>query len=921
MLEPGSQLGPYTIAREVGRGGMGVVYLARDTRLDRDVAIKSLPEHLAADPDRLARFEREAKALAQLHHENVAGIYGVEEADGARYLILEYVEGETLADRLDRGSIPVDEAIEIATQIAAGVEAAHEAGVVHRDLKPANIKFDGESKAKVLDFGLARADESSTTGSSMSQLPTLTTPAHTPTMAGVIMGTAAYMSPEQARGRKVDKRSDIWSFGVVLYEMLTGAGPFRGETVTDSIGAILHKDVDLNALPKDAPKGVRHVISRCLERDKSLRYRDIGDVRLDLAGTDDASEEQASGARVGLGVLPAVLIVVLVAIVALTSGMQLGGSDTAFDDVMHVTVPRTVEGGFASRHLYFDVSHQHQEVIFVGEEALPDGSRVSALYVRPLYAPNAQKIKGTEHARRVHVSPDGNTLLYLWNDPDGPREEIRRVALEGGPSVTLRSNDFAGGFGTNFPYVWLSDTTVVMLNSNLLSVLEYSLESEQSRVIADVSDVIPYAAFVIPGLMMPDGRTITLSVANVKPGRGPGMDLYALDVTTGELTLIMEIASHATVFDGGRRIAFLRDDNLCVAEFDLSSKRVIGEWTPVISSVEDYEISPDGDLYYVATSGGDTTTDILSVDLQGQREVLTETSELFDGTLDLSPDGRYLGVRSRETDRNGPPVAKIIDLQAGFVTPVVESLEPTSDPIWISQNELALYQFTSFGYIDIRTVVLDSGEQPTAVVPLGESGGVQTLMNFTSDGRWMAYVLAENIDSTKQDIYIKDMESDSEARPLLSTSAAHILPTFSPNDRWLAYCTDASGQLRVVVQGFDPESGDLTGRAVPVSLRLGMNPIWSSNGEYLYFIDSETGSMKRVSVTYDPEFSLSVPEEVLTSTQLSGLRTTSYRCIELMDDDERFVFMTLPEEQTANGGISLIFNWLVELDEIMPLSN
>ncbi|MHC4976986.1 MAG: serine/threonine-protein kinase, partial [Planctomycetota bacterium] len=251
-LEQGSQLGPYTIAREIGRGGMGVVYLARDTRLDRDVAIKSLPEHLATDPDRLARFEREAKALAQLHHENVAGIYGVEEQNGAKFLILEYVEGETLADRLDRGSIPPDEAIEIATQIAAGVEAAHEAGVIHRDLKPANIKFDGEGKAKVLDFGLARADESSTTGSSMSQLPTLTTPAHTPTMAGVIMGTAAYMSPEQARGRKVDKRSDIWSFGVVLYEMLTGAGPFRGETVTDSIGAILHKDVDLNALPKDA---------------------------------------------------------------------------------------------------------------------------------------------------------------------------------------------------------------------------------------------------------------------------------------------------------------------------------------------------------------------------------------------------------------------------------------------------------------------------------------------------------------------------------------------------------------------------------------------------------------------------------------------------------------------------------------------
>ncbi|MHC4976330.1 MAG: serine/threonine-protein kinase, partial [Planctomycetota bacterium] len=295
MLDPGSSIGPYTIDREIGRGGMGVVYLARDTRLDRDVAIKSLPEHLASDPERLARFEREAKVLATLNHPNVAGIYGVEEVDGARYLILEYVEGETLAVRLDRGDIPPDEAVEIALEIAAGVEAAHEAGVIHRDLKPANIKFDAEGRIKVLDFGLARAEESSSTGSSMSQLPTITSPAHSPTMAGVILGTAAYMSPEQARGRKVDKRSDIWSFGVVLYEMLTGAGPFRGETVTDSIGAILHKDIDFNSLPPATPSSVRHVIARCLERDKANRYRDIGDAAYDLRHLAQIGETGSGG--------------------------------------------------------------------------------------------------------------------------------------------------------------------------------------------------------------------------------------------------------------------------------------------------------------------------------------------------------------------------------------------------------------------------------------------------------------------------------------------------------------------------------------------------------------------------------------------------------------------------------------------------
>lgn len=279
MLE---RVGPFEVLREVGRGGMGVVYLARDTRLDREVAIKALPEHLASDRSRLERFEREAKTLAGLSHPNVAGIHGVEEQGGSRYLVLEYVDGETLADRLDRGPLPVDDAVEYAVQIAAGVEAAHEAGVIHRDLKPANIKITPDGEAKVLDFGLARVEEA---GSSTGALdsPTMTQrPQHSPTIEGAILGTAAYMSPEQARGRRVDKRTDIWSFGVLLYEMLVGASPFHGETATDSIGAVLHKDLDVQRLPSETPAHVRRVLDRCLVRDKNLRYRDIGDVRVEL---------------------------------------------------------------------------------------------------------------------------------------------------------------------------------------------------------------------------------------------------------------------------------------------------------------------------------------------------------------------------------------------------------------------------------------------------------------------------------------------------------------------------------------------------------------------------------------------------------------------------------------------------------------
>ncbi len=284
------RIGPFEIMKELGRGGMGIVYLARDTRLDRQVAIKALPDHLASDPVRLERFEREAKTLAGLSHVNVAGIYGVEDQDGARYLVLEFVEGETLADIIDRGPIQLDDAIEFAAQIAAGLEAAHEAGVIHRDLKPANIKITPDGVAKVLDFGLARTDEATSSSGALDN-PTLTTPQpqHSPTIEGAILGTAAYMSPEQARGRKVDKRTDIWSFGVVLYEMLVGASPFHGETATDSIGAVLHKDLELDRLPAGTPRDVRRLISRCLHRDRNARLQSIGDARIELQEAADPS--------------------------------------------------------------------------------------------------------------------------------------------------------------------------------------------------------------------------------------------------------------------------------------------------------------------------------------------------------------------------------------------------------------------------------------------------------------------------------------------------------------------------------------------------------------------------------------------------------------------------------------------------------
>ena len=288
MSEVPQQVGPYIILREIGRGGMGVVYLARDTKLDREVAIKCLPDELAVDAERLARFEREARTLASLNHPNIASIYGLEEVDGKRYLILEYVEGPTLEQRLSRGAIPVDAAAPIALQIAQAIEGAHEKGIIHRDLKPANIKFTSNDQVKVLDFGLAKPLDDQASSMTDRETSPMILQGESPTLPGVILGTAGYLSPEQARGRPVDKRTDVFGFGCVLYEMLTGLPPFPGETATDSMAAVLHAEPNWKALPADTPTTIQLVLHRCLNKDRKHRLHDIADVRIEL-------EELAAG--------------------------------------------------------------------------------------------------------------------------------------------------------------------------------------------------------------------------------------------------------------------------------------------------------------------------------------------------------------------------------------------------------------------------------------------------------------------------------------------------------------------------------------------------------------------------------------------------------------------------------------------------
>jgi serine/threonine protein kinase len=440
-LSAGTRLGPYEILAPLGAGGMGEVYRARDTKLRRDVAIKILPQIFTSDPERLARFEREAQMLAALNHSHIGAIYGVEDADGVHALVLELVEGETLAERLRRGSVPVVEALAIARQIADALEAAHERSIVHRDLKPANVKITPDGQVKVLDFGLAKAVVSNTTGPDLSQSPTLTV---SNTSEGAILGTAAYMSPEQARGKTVDKRTDIWAYGCVLYELLTGRKAFAGETASDAIAAILEREPDWTKLPATAPAPVPRLLRRCLEKDPSRRLRDIGDARLEV---DDAlsSPAQADLQK------PAIMT-------RRTAISALAGAAGAATGIFAI---RRYRGPVLRNLTQFSVAMPEGEVLRASFERhvamSPDGNHIAYsaenFYIRPLRDLKSVKVEGAAASQgdAPFFSPDSRSLVFVLFEPN---IRIQRMALSGGaPTNICRVGSVAG-------QTWADDDTI-----------------------------------------------------------------------------------------------------------------------------------------------------------------------------------------------------------------------------------------------------------------------------------------------------------------------------------------------------------------------------------------------------------------------------------------------------------------------------
>jgi predicted Ser/Thr protein kinase len=905
MLE--GMIGPYRVGQEIGRGGMGVVYLAHDTRLDRAVAIKALPDELAGDPGRLERFEREARTLAQLHHPAVAGIYGVEERDGHKFLVLEYVEGETLAERLDRGPLPVDEALEVAGGIASGVEAAHDAGVIHRDLKPANVKLTPEGRIKVLDFGLARTEDTGSSGS-FSENPTLTTPApHSPSVPGAILGTAAYMSPEQARGRRVDKRTDIWSFGAVLYEMLTGAGPFAGETASDSIGAILHKDVDLDRLPAATPPAVRQVLERCLERDRSMRYRDIGDARIDL---ERAQRQPAPGApeRRRRGT-PAPLILALVAVAAAIAGAAAWTLKPAppapAPEVarLSLTLPWARE-----RVVWFDVSPDGRMIAaIVREQDRPE--QTWSVYLRRLDRAGFERLHTLRRSPNMLVfTPDGRDLI-VGEYTESNRDILSRLPVEGGRPVPLVDAE-TGRFGIPARPVWVSaDEFLVTGETELWRVFAISVRDGGTRPVVEVAqgefDLYRFTSGVA------GGRFALIDTFELSEGAAT-LTIRALDLETGQTRVVAERAQEG-VFVAPDAIVLRRSDAWFAAAFDPATCEIVGELVPLADEMAAWRVA-DGAGHLVGLGSGSSRGTLSMITREGAVSVVSPARRDYTPmALMTSPDGAWATAQYRESPDEVRETLACVDLATGSQRIIRTGLQ---FPVrWLDDGRLLYLRVpedAEFEQRDLGVEVLawdpeSSASTPVARVTLPNNGG----LDATPDGSVMVMGrlgggAAGDEASTIRVIDLTDARA--EPRVVHSTRSWIGKIALSPDARWLAFASGATGRAEVYVMRF---AGERPGRPVRVSRDGGNFPVWAHGSSELLFMapasDGVGATLVGATITGEDRPVVSPPTPVL------GLDAIDGDHIAPTADGSAFVFVDTPERDPEDEHLLVVLGWADEL--------
>jgi Tol biopolymer transport system component len=904
----GQTLSHYRITAALGAGGMGEVYRATDTSLHREVAIKVLPPEVAQDPERLARFRREAHLLAALNHPTIAAIYGLEEAEATPFLALELVEGEDLKERLAKGPIPVGETLEIAEQIAEALEEAHGKGIVHRDLKPANVKLTPEGKVKVLDFGLAKAwsgdaPDGSSPSAALSQSPTL---AHSGTVAGVILGTAAYMSPEQARGKRVDKKADVWSFGVLLWEMLTGQALFAGETVTDVIAQVVTKKPDLDALPERTPAPVRRLLTRCLRKDPRTRLPDIGAARLDLQDLLDGREAETDvpdGETPGLAGAERRRARERWGWLAVSAVLGTLAAGLALVHFREAPPPRPPAGQFtveAPEGWRFHSwgwpvpSPDGRQILF---RAVPGATlhsaeeedRATMLWTRPLEALAARLLAGTEHVEHPFWSPDGASVGFF---ADG---ELRRLTLASGLVQRICALPRPGvASGAD----WSEDGTIAFAVGGATDgeVFTVGAEGGEPQPFSPSGATKGGALRVFPQFLAGGKRLGFLSLGQ---GLTPGYDVAAVD----------DPAQGRRVLDGvlraqfaGRYVFFLQDSTLVAQPLDAENVEPTGAPVAVAASVgamEGYSgigwfgVSAGGTLAYMAEEAVSGAVQLTWVDRRGGALGTVGAPGRYKQVV-LSPDERNVAVEVRN-DQSGDDLW-VIDVARGVPTRVTSGLGNEDNPVWSPDGRSLVFSSTQpDGKNDLRRKELRATAPETV---LTDSPGGDYPESWSPDGRTLLFI--RNPSAGKQSIWALPPGGDEEAESILNADVFVDEPQVSPDGRWLAYLSQESGRSEVYVEPF--RRG---GESVRVSVDGGGQPKWRADGKELFFasLDGRLRSVTFRVVDGRPEVSL--PTELFEIGAYSGPDFDDYA---IGADGQRFL-VKRPVDAARPRRMHVITNW------------
>ena len=684
-LAPGVRLGPYEVIAQIGVGGMGEVWRATDTNLKRAVAIKVLPEAVAADRDRLARFQREAEVLAALNHPNIAHIHGLEKSGGTTALVMELVEGPTLADRIARGPLPVDEALAIAKQIAEALEAAHEQGIVHRDLKPANVKVREDGTVKVLDFGLAKAVEPAGASSDMSRSPTITSPAMT--QMGMILGTAAYMSPEQAKGRAVDKRTDIWAFGVVLYEMLTGRRPFDGEDMTEVLGAVVRLDPTWEALPADVPPAIRTLLQRCLVKDSRRRVADVAAALFVL-------EHQAAPPPTALVVPPGRIRTSSLA-AGIAGAFILAGLAAAVTWLLtRSPTPDVVRTTIATSGTTALAVHGADSDIAITQ----DGSRVvyrgtNQLVVRTLNQLEPAILSGLGSPRGVFLSPDGQWVGYF----DGIN--LQKVSITGGAPVTITQALSRGSEGPRGA-TWGDDGTIIFATNARNKGLQRVSSSGGEPAVLTVPDAERGENEHVWPEFLPGGKSVLYTITP-RSGIVENSLIAMLDLETGTSKPLFRGGSHARYVPTGHLVYGLAGTLRAVA-FDLARLEVVGTAVTVVEGImtsaasgsADMALARNGSLVYVSNADSDSRGEVTLVDRQGHPNVLPGMAAGGYRDVRVSPDGARLAL----TFQND---IWIYDMRRTTMTQLTRDPAQDKSPLWTPDGQRIIFTSRRRGYAEL----------------------------------------------------------------------------------------------------------------------------------------------------------------------------------------------------------------------------